>query len=507
MFTEETGQRPGSTSIPPGLLELLDEHPPNSLLVVGDLMLDVYTYGLAERLSPEAPIPVLNSQREEARLGGAANVGHMARCLGAGVHLVGLLGQDSPGRLLIDLVRQHGLDDTGVVVSAGRSTTTKHRFVGQTGSGWQQLLRVDRETRQPASGQEEAQLRQRIESVLEQRPAILVSDYGKGVCSPSLLAWLIAVARQRQLRVLVDPVAEGDYSMYRGATLLKPNRRQAAAAVGRPIRTIQEGIRAAAELADRLELQVAVVTLDRDGLVWFDRRQGKSGHVPAEVREVCDITGAGDMVLAAVGSFYGDTVPLEAALWLATLAAGRVVEQFGVVPVSRQELRQTVAGKLLGQQKIVDLPTAARLAEYYRRQGKRIAFTNGCFDLLHAGHVMSLRAAAAEGDVLFVAINSDASVRRLKGPGRPIVAQDERLAVLAALQCVDHVLLFDEDTPHRLLEAIRPDVLVKGGTYKPEEVVGREVVESYGGQVRVTPVVEGLSTTAIVQKVLQRSAA
>ncbi len=507
MFTEDSPTRPLKQVNWAQLLTTVQQPPSAKLLVVGDLMLDLYTYGHAERISPEAPVPVLLAERSEVRLGGAANVAHMAKALGADVALVGLVGADPSGHELIRAMEQVGLPIDRVVVSSERPTTAKHRFVGLAGSSWHQMLRVDREECRPTSEWEHEQLWQHVEQALLERRVVVISDYAKGICAKPFLPRLLAAAQERELPVLVDPMPHGDYSIYRGATLLKPNRRQTAHVTGRTIRTIEEAARAASHLAQTLDIARIVVTLDRDGLLWYDSAGDSCGHVPAHVRDVCDITGAGDMVLAALATFVAEQVPFEIAVTLANLAAGCVVEQFGVVTVSRQELYRRLVHSVDPQGKVVTLATALQLVQQYRRQGKRIVFTNGCFDLLHAGHLASLTAARAEGDVLFVAVNSDQSVRRLKGPERPIVGEQERLAVVAALQCVDHVLLLDEDTPHRLLEALQPDVLVKGGTYRPEEVVGREVVEAYGGSIRITPVVEGLSTTALVQTVLRRSAA
>jgi len=248
------------------------------------------------------------------------------------------------------------------------------------------------------------------------------------------------------------------------------------------------------------------VTLDRDGMAFYHRDHGGS-LFPTQARNVYDITGAGDMVLAALGVFLCGGAAHADAIQLANVAAGLEVEQIGVVTISRADLRMHLDHQAGSSSKIVDRETAAAIAAQYRTSGKRVVFTNGCYDLLHAGHVLSLSMAAAEGDVLFVGVNSDAMIRKLKGPQRPIIAEHDRMAVLAALSCVDQVILFHEETPHELLQAIRPDVLVKGGTYSTEQVVGREIVEAYGGIVRVTPVVEGLSTTKILESVLERSAA
>lgn len=490
-----------------GLLKVVDETPAPQILVVGDLMLDRYTYGTAERVSPEGPIVVLRAERQEDRLGGAANVACMAAALGARVRCVGIVGNDEAGQRIVELSRQANIDLQAISVS-DRPTTCKNRFVGQAaGHGWQQMLRVDHEQVGTLPDHVQDQLSQLVVGVSSDCQGILISDYGKGTCSPRLLAHLYAVARRCSIPVIVDPNRQADFGVYRGATLLKPNRSQAAAAIRATLTSVPQAVESAKQLADWLELEAAVITLDRDGLVWHDRCHGSSGHTPAMVREVCDITGAGDAVLAALGVFYCGGVPLRVAAILANIVAGCEVEHFGVWPVTREELRRHALSYLVPREKIVTVEHARQLAETYRRQNKRIVFTNGCYDLLHAGHVMSLSAAAREGDVLFVGVNSDRSVRKLKGPQRPIIGQYDRLAVIAALQCVDHVILFDDDTPHALLHAIRPDVLVKGGTYRPEEVVGREVVEAYGGTVRVTPVIEGLSTTKILETIIARSAA
>jgi D-beta-D-heptose 7-phosphate kinase/D-beta-D-heptose 1-phosphate adenosyltransferase len=489
------------------ILQAVDELGTPRVLVVGDVMLDRYTFGTVDRVSPEAPVAILRADRHDTRLGGAANVSLMAHALGAEVHCVSVLGDDFSGRQLQTLAAEAGVRLSAHVVPE-RATICKDRFVGQVaGHGLQQMLRVDHEPSTPLQEKDYHCLWQLIESALAGCHAVLVSDYGKGVCGPALLERLLQAARKHGIPVLVDPARNVDCQQYRGATLLKPNRAQAAHAVGRTSLAKRDALSVAQELVSRLELDAAVITLDQDGLLWYERKSQQHEYVPAVVREVCDVAGAGDVVLATLGVFLAAGCSLATASTLANLAAGCEVEHFGVVPVTRDQLRSAVLRRLSPAQKIVDLATAASLAERYRQEGKRIVFTNGCFDLLHVGHVLSLTAAAAEGDVLFVAVNSDRSVRKLKGPQRPIIRQYDRLALLAALECVDHVLLFDDDTPHALLHAIKPDVLVKGGTYRPEEVVGREVVESYGGVVRVTPTIEGISTTHIVQAISQKHAA
>jgi D-beta-D-heptose 7-phosphate kinase/D-beta-D-heptose 1-phosphate adenosyltransferase len=354
--------------------------------------------------------------------------------------------------------------------------------------------------------------------------AVLISDYAKGTCTPGLLERIIHAARERGLPVLVDPARISDYSRYQGATLVKPNRRQAGLATGRAIRSPADALDVGRELVQRYGFEAVVVTLDGEGMVMVTA-DGTAEHVPTRPRQVCDITGAGDMALAMLGICGAAGMSVRESVELANVAAGLEVERLGVAPVTRAEIaaalrhsgtrassrdgspsrpgrirnpdqRQAASPGRNG--KLVTLDEMVSLAAAYRRDGKTVVFTNGCFDLLHVGHASYLEEAAALGDVLVVGLNSDASVRRLKGPERPIVAERDRAALLAALSCVDHVVLFEEDTPHRLLEAIRPDVLVKGGTYTVDQVVGHEIVERYGGRVCVTSTQPGVSTTKLV---------
>ncbi len=489
------------------LVSALDQTAPVRLIVLGDLMLDQYTHGEAERISQEAPIIVLRATQQQSRPGGAANVANMVQALGGQAWCAGVVGDDEAGRGLRATLRAAGVDDGGILVDPNRPTTRKERFVGCTdGRNAHQILRVDHEVRAPLAEPLERELAEAILARLPACDGLLISDYGKGVCTPALLARVIAAARALGVPVLVDPLRGSDYQRYRGATLLKPNRVETGLVTGTSIQSSQDALAAGRRLCEQLELDLAVVTLDRDGMALV-ARSGQGTLFATQARAVYDITGAGDMVLSALGVFLCGGLPPHLAVQLANAAAGLEVEQVGVVTVTRGELRDHLLHAEPPASKIVDAQTATVLAEHYRRQGQRVVFTNGCYDLLHAGHVLSLAAAAAEGDVLFVGVNSDRTIRSLKGPQRPIVSEQDRMAVLAALGCVSHVVLFDDATPHALLHAIRPDVLVKGGTYAVSEVVGREVVEAYGGTVRVTPVVDGLSTTRIVESVLAKNAA
>jgi D-beta-D-heptose 7-phosphate kinase/D-beta-D-heptose 1-phosphate adenosyltransferase len=473
------------------------------LLVVGDVILDRYTHGAAERVGPEAPVPVLRADEHEVRPGGAASVTALLRALGAEVRLAGVVGGDTDGRILARLLQEAGVEASAVLRDPDRPTTAKERFLGRAaGRHAQQILRVDRESRAPLPPELESRLVDALASQAEGCQAVLVSDYGKGVCTPRLLAAILAAGRG--LPVLIDPTRTSDYGLYRGAEVVKPNRAEAELVSGRPILSPQDALAAGREMCGRWGLGAVLVTLDRDGMA-LARAEGTGEWFPTRAREVYDVTGAGDVVLAVLGLCRAAGLPLEAAARLANVAAGLEVERSGVALVSRAEIRAQLEGRS-PRRKVVGAEEMAALAAAYRRAGRTLVFTNGCFDLLHVGHVCYLQEAACLGDVLVVGLNGDASVRALKGPGRPVIPECDRAAMLAALEAVDHVVVFNEDTPLRLLSLLRPDILVKGGTYKVEEVVGRELVESYGGRVCVTGQTAGVSTTQILAAIARQRA-
>lgn len=442
---------------------------------------------------------VLQVGEREHRLGGASNVCHMLRVLEASVTCAGVVGSDNAGQTIIDLLKAAGIDTQLVFKCTDRVTTQKERFVGHSGSGLpSQILRVDTEATGELNPSIAGQLIAGLQSLIGEHDALLISDYAKGVCTRECVQAAIHAAKQAGVPVLVDPGRDVDFSIYRGATLIKPNRKEAEAAIQTQIDSPDRAMQAGAELCRRLDLEMAVITLDADGMALVPR--DASGHVfSTKARSVYDITGAGDMVLSVLGLSFGGRLSPEESVQLANVAAGLEVDRTGVSTLTRDEIHAEIAAERNSLRKQVTVHQASQFAEECRRRGKRVVFTNGCFDLLHVGHVTYLEEAACHGDILIVGVNGDASVRRLKGPQRPIISEDDRVAMLASLACVDQVIIFEEDTPHHLLRQIQPDVLVKGGTYEPHEVVGREVVEAYGGRVCVTQVLEGVSTTRIVE--------
>jgi D-beta-D-heptose 7-phosphate kinase/D-beta-D-heptose 1-phosphate adenosyltransferase len=485
------------------LEEVLAELRPARLLVLGDCMLDRFVFAEAERVSAEAAALVLRRQREEIRPGGAANVAVLAQALGASVSLGGLIGTGEDGWRLRRLLSDAGIDDDGLLCDPLRPTTAKQRFCAQVGNGLvQQLVRVDQESREPLPLMLRRRLRQWLLRQVQQCDAVLLADHGKGVCDNDLLAEVFAAAQQRDVAVLVDPARGADFAAYRGAELLLPNRAEAAQASGRRVGNTEEALAAARDLRQRTGVPGVLVKLDRDGMV-LDVADEPPRVFPARASLVREVSGAGDEVLALLGLCRASGVVWPAAVELASVAAGLHVGGGAATPLRREDLHTAVQASRPSQSKVVSLQRLAERAEGYRRQGKRVVLTNGCFDLVHAGHAAYLEEAKTLGDVLVVAVNDDVSVRRLKGQGRPVVPQAERMALLAALACVDHVLLFAADTPHEVLRRVRPDVLVKGGDYTVDEVVGREVVVEQGGQVHVTGKHTGLSTTHLIATVRQ----
>ncbi|ODA31270.1 D-glycero-beta-D-manno-heptose 1-phosphate adenylyltransferase [Planctopirus hydrillae] len=478
------------------------------LLVVGDLILDRYVWGDAERISQEAPVILLHEQRQELRLGGAANVAQMVKGLDAEVTLLSIIGADEEGRQACRELERLDIDSGSVCIDPSRPTTLKTRYMGSAQYRHpHQMLRVDREVRNAIDSQLATRLLNQILPHLKDFQAILVSDYGKGLCTQELLEPLIAAARKAGIPVVVDPASHGKCAAYRGATSVTPNRLETTRATGVEVRTVEDAFVAGKKLCELMSLDYAFVTMDRDGIALV-HNDGTSEHLPTRPREVCDITGAGDMVMAMIGVGLGAGLAPADLGRLANVAGGLEVEQIGVVAISREEiLTDLMRTHRHAEGKILNVPALQRHVSARQKTGQKVVFTNGCFDLLHAGHVSYLTEAACEGQCLIVAINSDDSVRRLgKAPDRPIFDQEYRARMLAALEVVDYVVVFDEDTPHALLHALKPDVLVKGGTYSAEEIVGREVVLAYGGTVKPMGMVEGLSTTQIVRRLREQDA-
>lgn len=489
---------------PTRLVNLMEHLPPSPIALIGDLMLDRYVYGNAERLSPEAPVPVLHFQRQEHRAGGAGSVAADLAALGAKVRMVSAVGEDDNGRLLRESLRETGVEDSGIPGVAGRPTVCKLRLVGLAQHRHpQQMMRLDYEDCTPLPDSVYQQLHQKLIEALEGAKALCIEDYNKGLLSDDFCRRIIAEARSRNIPVLVDPAAIADYSKYAHATAIKLNRTETQKATGIDMTDPANFESAARRLIDRLDLEAAVVTLDKSG-AYLAMRDGPSQWLKTRARQVYDVTGAGDMVLAMLAVARSAGASWAEAVALSNIAGGLEVERFGAVPIKPHEIIEELMSELrqhLGKQRTLEnlLPELAR----HRSAGRKIVFTNGCFDLIHMGHIKYFQFAKAQGDLLVVGVNTDASIRRLKGDSRPIIGQTDRLAVLEELESIDYLVPFDEDTPLGLIEKIGPDVLVKGADYQKEQVVGWDVVEARGGTVALAPLIDGKSTSAVIRRILE----
>lgn len=458
------------------------------VLVVGDVMLDRYWHGGTSRISPEAPVPVVKVDQIEDRPGGAANVALNIAALGAPASLVGVTGADEAADSLTN-----SLSAAGVAARFQRIATQPTIVKLRVMSRHQQLLRIDFE--EPFTTDAVA-LSEEVESLLDGVKVLVLSDYGKGALKNHQA--LIRAARARDIPVLADPKGK-DFGIYRGASIITPNLSEFEAIVGH-CSDETELVAKGAQLMAELELGALLVTRGEHGMTLL-RPDQNALHLPARAREVFDVTGAGDTVISTLAAALAAGEDLPNAVGLANLAAGIVVGKLGTAAISAPELRRAIQREEGSERGVLGLEQLQLAVEDARAHKEKIVFTNGCFDILHAGHVTYLEQARAQGDRLIVAINDDASVSRLKGPGRPINSVDRRMAVLAGLGAVDWVISFPEDTPENLLSHVRPDVLVKGGDYSIDQVVGADIVQVYGGEVKVLGLVENSSTTAIVEKI------
>jgi D-beta-D-heptose 7-phosphate kinase / D-beta-D-heptose 1-phosphate adenosyltransferase len=475
-----------------------------TVICIGDLMLDDFVYGEVSRISPEAPAPVIAVKRNEQVIGGAGNVARNIASLGARCVFVGVVGDDDTGRSLERAFAAFGgLIEPNLVVDGSRPTTRKVRFVSEHFST--HLLRADWEDARPVSANIEAALIARVTAAIPRAGAVVLSDYAKGALTAKVIRAVIDAARKLEVPVIVDPKAS-NFAIYRGATLITPNRKELAEATRHPVSSDAELAAAAAELARIAGSEAVLVTLSEDGMM-LHVDGADAVHVPAYPVRVRDVSGAGDTVVAVLATLLARGIGFEAAMRAANAAASVVVGKRGTATVSVAELRSRLlpAAALASEEKIAfDWAVADDRVGEWRRQGLRIGFTNGCFDILHPGHVRLLAQARAACDRLVVGLNGDASVRRLKGETRPIQDVHARADVLAALEAVDLVVVFDQDTPRELIARLRPKVLVKGGDYTLEEVVGHDLVEADGGEVILVELVPGHSTTGIVKRSAER---
>ncbi len=467
------------------------------VMVAGDFMLDEYIWGKVNRISPEAPVTVVEVERETRTLGGAGNVVNNLAALGAQVEVIGLVGEDPPAAALRQELGRLQVNAQGLFTDPARRTTRKTRVYG----GQQQVVRIDRETRTPALESFTTKAMARLKERLPLLQALILSDYAKGALSPEFLSEAIRLARLQKVPVVVDPKG-ADYTPYAKATVVTPNVRELEQTVGRPLAGWGERVEAAEQLRQHLGLEALLVTEGAEGMTLVGP-QGAQRLQARTPREVFDVSGAGDTVVAVMALGLAAGFDLTAAAALANLAAGVVVTKRGTAPILLSEMEGELKGHVHQEEKIVGFAELPFMVSHLKAQGKRIVFTNGCFDLLHVGHVKFLEESRRLGDVLLVAVDTDQSVRRVKGEGRPVIKEGERLRMLAALAAVDYLTLFESSQLREILARLQPDVLTKGSNYPEEEVEGWDIVTGYGGRTVLVPVSDPVSITGLINRIRQ----
>ncbi len=485
------------------LLTTLADWKPFNAIVVGDFMLDQQLYGIANRLSPDAPVPVLHVTKQENQPGGAANLCLDLHAMHGKVTAIGVVGQDHDSKILTDALNDQGVDANSIISDPSRPTTVKRNLIGLAqGRHAQKMFRVDFESSELIDQSVVDQLLKQFDAKLADTDFVCIEDYNKGVCTPELCQAIIKRAKAAGKPVYVDPAPIKDYSKYAGATAITPNRTEGELASTLDKKSDNHAI--AKDLRTQNNFETVVLTLDKHGALLDRADLDEPVSIPTQARSVYDVTGAGDMMLAGLAAARANGLGWVDSVKLANAAAGLEVEIFGVAPIPIEKIHHELLMLNAGSRgKLRTLDEAIVMTKAAKNTGQSVVFTNGCFDIIHAGHISLLQRAAALGDVLIVAMNDDHSVRGLKGPTRPVNDQENRARVLGALECVDAVVLFQDETPIKLIEGISPDVLVKGGDYSVETVVGAEFVIAAGGRVELLDLVDGLSSTSTIEKMKQ----
>ena len=466
------------------------------VLVVGDFMIDEYLWGDVDRISPEAPVQVLEVKREEFMLGGAGNVVRNLAKLGADVAAVGAAGVGHDGQMLLDLLEKLRVDVSGIFRDNSRPTTRKTRIL----AAHQHVLRIDRETKADISDRVFQNFVQTLTSQIPEADIVIISDYGKGTVTRALIAKIVRICKKYEKPVIADPKGL-DFKKYAGVTLITPNTKEASLASNIDIVDDRSMRQAASVIMEKTETDKLLITCGKDGMALFED-PSEPFRIRSEARQVFDVSGAGDTVIAVLGLAMASGASLRQAAELANAAAGIVVGIVGAAAVTRKQLARAMAKETSqNSSKYVEPEDLKDLADSLRKSGKKIIFTNGCFDLIHCGHILLFSESKRLGDILVVAIDDDRSVRKLKGPPRPVISQDQRAGIIAALDSVDYVTVFPSDGLAQIIDALRPDILTKGSNYTEENVFGRELVEKHGGQIRLIPVSEDVSATTIIERI------
>ncbi len=471
-------------------MKSLKKFTPN-ILVVGDLMIDHYLWGSCERISPEAPVQVVDISKETTVLGGAGNVINNLNALGANVSVASVIGDDENGVELIDMLKSIDVDTKNITIQSGRKTSKKSRVIAVS----QQVLRYDKESKNDIEDSSVFNILDSLKESIKDYDVVILSDYGKGVLTDELSLGIINLANQNSVKVLVDPKGS-DFSKYKGAYLLTPNKKEAILATGIDIKDDISLKEALLKLKNECDLGISLITLSEDGIAVHD---GEMKKFPTVAKEVFDVTGAGDTVIASIAFALSADKSIEDVAKFSNLAAGVVVGKIGSATVTLDEIFDYEASlhKTTSDAHIKSFDEIEAIVKRYKVSGKKVVFTNGCFDILHVGHVKYLQEAKSFGDILIVGLNSDSSVSRLKGPTRPVNIAEDRAYLLAALEAVDFVVPFEDDTPYELIKMLKPDTLVKGGDYEGKEVVGTE----FSSELKLVGFVDGKSTTRTIEKI------
>lgn len=477
------------------LIERLDNIKEKNILVIGDVMLDRYFFGVSKRISPEAPVPVLLKKQEKVVLGGAANVAINIKKAKQKVAVLSVVGDDNKGEMLIKLLNENNIDSSLIIKDTERCTCVKNRFIGQNNI---QMFRFDEEITDKINSKTNEKLLSLLEQNISKYDIVVISDYNKGLLSVNNTKKMIEIANNNNVKTLID-VKEPKYEKYEKAYLIKPNLDELKQITNMPTDTEEQIVSAAQKLLQETNCKYVLATRGKDGMTIVSKEDFR--NINCMSREVYDVTGAGDTVISYMAVCLANNMELLDSINISNFAAGVEVSKMGTYAVSIEEIKKYINDNndVDYEQKVMDINELVKVLE--TKRDKKIVFTNGCFDLFHVGHAKYLRQAAKFGDILIVGVNSDDSVRRLKGSTRPILPEEDRMELLAALEFVSYVVKFTEDTPYNIINKIKPDIIVKGGDYKPEEVVGKDIVEAYGGKVEICPLIESKSTTSIVEKI------
>lgn len=477
------------------LIEELENIESKNILVIGDVMIDRYYFGTSKRISPEAPVPVLLKQNEKIVLGGAANVAINIKSAKQNVALMSIIGDDKDGEILINTLNQNNIDSSFIIKDKERCTIVKNRFIGQNNI---QMFRFDEEIVEELQDNINEKIFELLEKYISKFDIVVISDYNKGLLNSENTKKIIQIANNSNVKTLVD-VKEPKYEKYRNAFLIKPNLEELHNITKMKVDTEEEVLQAAKTLLNQTNCKYVLATRGKDGMTLVGKNVKK--HIKCLSREVYDVTGAGDTVISYLAVGLSNNIDILDTIQIANYAAGIGVSKMGTYAVKIEEIKKYINNEnsVEYENKIVSANDINKIIK--DRKNKTVVFTNGCFDIFHVGHARYLREAAKLGDILIVGVNSDSSVKRLKGETRPIIPESERMELLATLEFVSYVVMFEEDTPYNIIEKIKPDIITKGGDYKPEDVVGKNIVEAYGGEVIICPFIESRSTTNIINKI------